>query len=332
MCLCLFTTMPFKRLRKACTSSNWKKSLLLLFSVILVNSMLMVWIEQVVWTTDRDSLCSTEINTLFRDYELCRITMQLERVPVREESNKPEEVDLRIIVIVYNRAQSLLRLLESLNSAHYFGDRVAIHVWIDRSRTGMIDAETYRVAKRFIFRHGRYYIHNQTCHVGIYGQWMGTWNPHNGSSEKAVILEDDISVSPYFYKWLKLVYKKYSHRDDINGYALQGVSMKHGKFSNGLIEVDTKHKTFLFPILGTWGFSPKVKHWSQFLEWYRDSLKDPEFQPIIPGILPSRWWSEFTEKGKIDGMWEMWHIYHAWINRYYTLYNNYEGLISMRVW
>ena len=42
--------------------------------------------------------------------------------------------DLRIIVVVYNRPHSLERLLNSLNEANYFKDKVQLDVWIDRSK------------------------------------------------------------------------------------------------------------------------------------------------------------------------------------------------------
>ncbi|KAL3884478.1 hypothetical protein ACJMK2_024616 [Sinanodonta woodiana] len=233
-------------------------------------------------------------------------------------------VNLRIIVIVYNRATSLRRLLDSLNNAHYFGDEVALHVWIDRSKNQTIDSSTYGVASDFTFRYGQYYIHTQPCHVGIYGQWMGTYYPNVHSSEIAVILEDDLTMSPYFYKWLKLVHGKYDQLSYVNGYSLQGISIKHGVKQSGYLDVNEEHKVFLYPILGTWGFSPNNRHWRAFSDWYQEQRREPMFHPLVPGLQPTEWYKAQLATGKQDHMWSMWFIYYAWLKHELTVYSNFK--------
>lgn len=87
--------------------------------------------------------------------------------------------------------------------------------------------------------------------MGIYGQWMGTWNPAPDSEEIVVILEDDLTVSKHFYRWLKNVHKKYDDLPnlDLAGYALQGRSIKHGG-AEGLLRGPERDICFLYPILG----------------------------------------------------------------------------------
>ncbi len=112
----------------------------------------------------------------------------------------PDEVDLRIIVLVHNRFKSLQTCLDSLVDADYMDDQVSLHVWIDRdANTDVIPMMTYVTAKRFIFPHGMYHVHIQPFHVGIQGQWMNTWRPGTDSKEIVVIFEDDMIVSPLFY-------------------------------------------------------------------------------------------------------------------------------------
>ncbi|KAK3599751.1 hypothetical protein CHS0354_037231 [Potamilus streckersoni] len=264
---------------------------------------------------------------IFRGLEIRRAAdMQLEFVNKKQIS---EEFQLRIIVIVYNRASSLGRLLEYLNKANYYGDNVMLEVWIDRAKNGTIDAKTYNLARAFKFSHGDFKICNHTRHTGIYGQWMGTWKPSVNSSEIGIFLEDDLSVSPYFYKWLRVVHNKYHHLEHINGFALQGVSITHGLHAKSqYLDINKKHRTFLYPILGTWGFSPKVNNWLKFLDWYKDSVKDLTFHPIVEGIWPSEWYKIFLKNGKEYTMWEMWHIYHAWKSKELTLYSNFPDTMA----
>ncbi|WAR31059.1 hypothetical protein MAR_033601 [Mya arenaria] len=103
--------------------------------------------------------------------------------------------DLRILVIVYNRAQSMLRLLNSIKEANFDGDNVKLEVWIDRSKAGVVDTLTGKTAEEFVFMHGHYEVLKHSQHVGIYGQWFATWKPRANSSEIAMILEVDLT--PY---------------------------------------------------------------------------------------------------------------------------------------
>ncbi|GAB1603876.1 uncharacterized protein LOC115218871 isoform X2, partial [Argonauta hians] len=236
--------------------------------------------------------------------------------------SEPLLIDLRLIVIVYNRADSVTKCLTALNKAHYFNDKVHIDVWIDRSKNGIIDPLTYKAASKFNFEHGTYKVHNQTTHAGIYGQWINTWQPPKDSKEIAVIIEDDINLSPYFYQYLKAAHKKYRDYQSINGFALQGANMKHGGMPGQLMAPEG-NTVFLYPILGTWAFSPKINNWIAFKEWFYRNSPNPEFIPRVPNILPTKWYENGRTEGNINPkMWSMWHIYYAYLHNEVTLYKN----------
>ena len=92
-----------------------------------------------------------------------------------------------------------------------------------------------------------------------------TWNPPRKTPEMAVILEDDLTVSPYFYRYLKLFNRKYGNSPNVSGYSLQGKSIQHSTLvSDCCLEVDTKYQVFLYPTLGTSGFAPNRLPWIQF--------------------------------------------------------------------
>ncbi|XP_041356334.1 uncharacterized protein LOC121373678 [Gigantopelta aegis] len=235
-------------------------------------------------------------------------------------------VDLRIIVLTFDRPESLARCLSSLNEAEYGGDKVIIDVWVDRAKgeRETIHPETYRVAKKFTFRHGEVKVHNHSRHVGLHGQWLNTWDVQNSGKEIAIFIEDDTAVSRHFYKWLKAVHKKYARYPNVNGFSTQGVSIRHSG-DPGYLTGPADHVCFLYPVLGTWGFSPNRQNWLKFIDWYTHASKDPNFQPHVPGILPSKWYSSFVKRGRTDRMWSIWHIYYAWKNTEYTLYPNLPG-------
>jgi hypothetical protein len=70
------------------------------------------------------------------------------------------------------------------------------------------------------------------------------------------------------------------------------------------------------------GFSPQKRNWIEFREWYIQASKDPHLYPLVPGIKSTDWHSHHIRSKATDNMWEMWHIYHAYKNKYYTLYPN----------
>lgn len=239
------------------------------------------------------------------------------------DRTKTDIYDFRIIVIVYNRDKSLLRLLNSLNEAYYGSDKVKLEVWIDRSVDGNVSQLTLHTANNFTFIHGNYSVKVHSKHAGIFGQWVKTWKPDRKNSEQAVILEDDLTVSPYFYKYLKLVHKAYDNRKDINGYSLQGVSIKHHVDDNSPLAAPNDSIVFLYPVIGTWGFSPNRRNWIKFMKWCEKAVQNVIFQPSVPDNIATDWFQSLKKAGKANSMWSIWHIYYAWKHKEFTLYPNF---------
>jgi hypothetical protein len=67
---------------------------------------------------------------------------------------------------------------------------------------------------------------------------MGFWQPTEETKEIAVIFEDDLTVSPLVYLYLRNVHAKYGSVPYINSYALE-CSMEH----------NVKEGTFMLQIL-----------------------------------------------------------------------------------
>lgn len=114
----------------------------------------------------------------------------------------PDRVDLRIIVMTFSREKSLTTLLTSLNKLETDGATVGLEIWIDRDKKQQVYKPTVDAANAFVFALGKKRVHVQQRHVGIYGQWIDTWRPLEGSQELALMLEDDLSVSPYAWRWV----------------------------------------------------------------------------------------------------------------------------------
>jgi hypothetical protein len=195
---------------------------------------------------------------------------------------------------------------------------VVIEVWIDMSKYGKIDDRTYQVATHFKFDKGDINVMNHTDHVGLFGQWMDLWPHGKDVKEIAVVLEDNVTVSPFLYRYLKVVHTKYDSSPNINSFALQCSAIHNG--GSGPLHAPDDNIVFIYPILGTCGFSPNKINWLIFLKWYRTASKDKRFISLVPVMVPSKWYKEHVTDGRTQSMWQMWHIYYAWHHNEGTLY------------
>jgi len=106
----------------------------------------------------------------------------------------------------------------------------------------------------------------QNRSAGIIGQWIDTWRPRADSDvELGLILEDDISVSPYAYRWLRAVHHAYRHRSDFAGATLASDQMKIlSTTKKGPLAAPKKDTVLMYKGFDAWGFSPKNLHWRRF--------------------------------------------------------------------
>ena len=229
-------------------------------------------------------------------------------------------VDLRVIVITYNRAVSTLKLLHSLNNLILDGDTAALEIWIDRSKNGTVDNATVAAMEEFEWIKGAKRVHVQEKHVGIYGQWIDTWRPRG--KELALILEDDISVSPYAWRWIKAMHGKFGGRGDILGYTLQseGVHLAAGGED---VSADPEMNVFLNRQMGSWGFIPHPKVWASFQDWYFEVRQNKSFKPYLGGgVVFDFWYRNFERRGEQDSMWSIWFIHYTNKQNLYCVYSN----------
>ena len=54
---------------------------------------------------------------------------------------------------------------------------------------------------------------------GLRVAWFQSWTP-NSLSDHAIIIEDDLEVSPLWFSWLRRSWLTYGHRTDLAGIAL----------------------------------------------------------------------------------------------------------------
>ncbi|XP_014672724.1 PREDICTED: uncharacterized protein LOC106813169 [Priapulus caudatus] len=198
----------------------------------------------------------------------------------------PPTFHLELVVLTYDRPHSLRRLLDSLEAAEYDGDAVTLRICIDGPRdegARAAHAESVDVARRFSFSHGKKLLDVRESNVGAYVQWFDCWRPGEAPHAYGIILEDDLRVSPYFYRWLKPALLTYADNPQVGGVTLQRGTLvaRSGKHRNPLCVGCGDTAAFLYRLLGTWGFAPMPRQWRRFQRWVHEAMKDAEFVPYV---------------------------------------------------
>jgi len=88
---------------------------------------------------------------------------------------------------------------------------------------------------------------------------MTTWRPaaaerlpagdgdgDRAEPEVALILEDDMSVSAYYWRWLRAAHRAYDGRSDVSGYSVSHPEMEHA--TGTVLEVPVNFTVFMYPV------------------------------------------------------------------------------------
>ncbi|ELU18185.1 hypothetical protein CAPTEDRAFT_216271 [Capitella teleta] len=233
-----------------------------------------------------------------------------------EAFSHPEQVDVRLIILTHNRYQSLQRTLNALNFLELDGYSGHLDIFVDRNERQELHLETVKVAESFTWSKGPSRVHLQDKHVGIYGQWVDSWRPPLDSNELAIIIEDDIEVSPFAYRWLRQTHARYGHKDFISGYCLQdsNIRVTKGKnYNNELNRVEEEillgHPAYFFRVAGSWAFAPHPVTWRLFQDWFHSEAKKVKHPYVCGAKLNTDWYKVFEKQHREDSMWTMWYIY-----------------------
>jgi hypothetical protein len=110
---------------------------------------------------------------------------------------------IHLSIITQRRVASLSRLLHTLSSAQYLGDRVDLRVSVD-FHPSEAHKQTLHALHTFDWVHGSKSIVSHVRQDGLVTAVVESWYPAS-DHDFAVLLEDDISVSPLWYVYAKLV-------------------------------------------------------------------------------------------------------------------------------
>ena len=116
---------------------------------------------------------------------------------------------IRLVVITNNRPASLTRLLRSLTAASYFGDD-NVHLTINMEQTADSTTRAFvgKLHSQWLF--GPLSVRHRVVLGGLIPAIVESWYPAS-RDEYAIVLEDDVEVSPMFYAWAKMAVLRYRY-------------------------------------------------------------------------------------------------------------------------
>jgi len=232
-----------------------------------------------------------------------------------------EEPTTRLIVLTMDRVTSLKRLLDSLETANYGEDHVDLDIWIDKRNDAPIHEGVLQAARDVKWKQGTKTIHKRTENAGLYQQWIYTWNITEETTEAAVILEDDLQVSPGFYQWLRVARAAYAQDTDVAAFTLQRSTLRPRQIrgvASGPLDISQEHVVFKYRLLGTWGFAPERDEWVEFRSWFEE-MKAKGEKPYVDKLMTTDWYKSQEKDGFAPTMWSQWWIKFVDERNYFTV-------------
>lgn len=196
---------------------------------------------------------------------------------------------LAVVVVGYNRLDSIKRILSSLTDAHYPSEDIPLVLSIDCSG----DEKLYKYVRDFRWLHGEKYVNIQQERLGLKKhifQCCGLSKYFKG----VIILEDDSYVAPYFYYYASDAVDKYGNDDLICGISLyvshnnEYVNIPFSPYNNGsdvfmLQDVQTRGECFTY------------RQWKKFEEWL-PANEDRDYAEVYMPESIKKWkraWSKY---------------------------------------
>lgn len=215
-----------------------------------------------------------------------------------------KKAELAIVVVGYNRCDSLKRLISSLKQVDYMGDTVDLIVSIDNSGSDKVEVYANsleweygeKIVRTFPERQG---LRNHILQCGDYTEDYAA----------IAVFEDDIFVSPDFYNFMKQAVAFYKDEE-----AVAGISLYNHMFCENSQRPFTAQKgnydNYFLQYAQSWGQIWMTKQWRRFREWYKKNDGDIISSNQIPKCI--REWANTS--------WLKYHIEYCILENKYFVY------------
>lgn len=183
--------------------------------------------------------------------------------------------NIAIVVVAYNRVDSVNKLLNSLLNA-YYSQPVTLIISIDKSETDAVE----RIGDEFEWPYGEKIVVKHAENIGLRRHILSIGD-YTKQYDGVVVLEDDLEVSPSFYNYALEAVEKYQDDERIAGISLFNFPLNL-QISLPFIPERNEYDAFLFQNAQSWGQVWMTKSWLQFIKWYERNSEEFTYQPHLP--------------------------------------------------
>lgn len=199
-------------------------------------------------------------------------------------------MEIPIVVIAYNRSNSLKRLLDSINSAYFDNDNVDLIISIDKSNNKRV----YDIADEFIWKYGKKKIIKHQRNLGLREHVLSCGDIAL-NYDAIIMLEDDLIVSKSFYRYTKQSVDFYKKDKAIAGISLYMYRISEFANHRAFIPMQDDSDIFFMKVPSSWGQIWTNNQWSLFRKWYNNKEYENEnLIDIIPEVAMN--WGEASWK------------------------------------
>ena len=197
-------------------------------------------------------------------------------------------LDIPVVIVAYERPAPLKRLLKSINNAVY-EHPVKLIISIDYKKNN----EVVELVNDFVWEHGSKKIIKHKKKLGLREHILFCGDLVQGH-DAVILLEDDLYVSPYYYKYTQDATRYYLNDSQISGVSLYSHSFNETPYLP-FVPLCDGSDVFFMQIPSSWGQCWTVSQWNEFKKWYELNHQDPPIQDLsIPDDIQK--WPESSWK------------------------------------
>ncbi|QDO93682.1 glycosyltransferase family 2 protein [Formosa sediminum] len=192
--------------------------------------------------------------------------------------------NIAIVVVAYNRASSLNRVLSSLNNGNYLDiDTVDLIISCDFSGEDACSV----LAKEFIWEFGnkKVIVHNENLglrkHILFCGDLVSDY-------DGLVMLEDDLYVCPNFYNYIYQADTYFKNNKKIAQISLYTNEIEEFSYSR-FMPLNQEADNFFMQVPSSWGQYWTKEQWFNFKEAYMSGELEITQSSLLPDWVINHW-------------------------------------------
>lgn len=232
-----------------------------------------------------------------------------------------------VVVLGFNRPLSLKRLLASLESIESVACKADLVVSID----GGGDSECALVASGVQWSHGRSEVVVHESRMGLKTH-VETATDRVKDYDAVIVLEDDLSVSPWMLHYCLEAFSSYDESDEIAQISLY--SHHINEFSGFPFRpVAYEFDSWFARVPSSWGQMYTRRQWARYRSWQEQQSSSAELGQIPPSVYQWKhsWKRSFFEYVSSGGLWTV-YPYHSLTTNHGDVGANYlEGTQDLQV-